>query len=224
MGKRPCVARGFTLIELLISMVIMIMIMAIGTTSYLLYANTWKRNSDQFDQTVERYRRVELVSAALDRTVPYYVTEDDQPAFYFLGRDDGLTGVTASSVTQPDQMAIYRLFREPDDDGGYQLVYEEAAISSPLRQLNQELPFNYRAVIFTRLERIEFSYYGWPNRRVQLNQFESSDAKQQWFEEYDGAERLSHPTQISVRLGHYDWLFSVPDITTQLLSQQESDE
>ncbi|WP_404401726.1 prepilin-type N-terminal cleavage/methylation domain-containing protein [Idiomarina seosinensis] len=224
MENRTRGTRGFTLIELLISMVIMIMIMVLGTTSYLLYANTWKRNSDQFDRTTEDYRRIELVTQALERTVPYYVTEQENPAFYFLGRREGLTGITASSVTRPDQMAIYRLFREPSEAGGLQLVYEEAAINEPLRQLDQELPFNYRAVLFTAIDRLEFDYYGWPNRRVQLNQFEDNDARQEWFEAYDGAERLSHPTELRVTLNDYEWLIQVPDITTQLLSQQEQDE
>ena len=221
MGSRDSHAiSGFTIIELLIALTIMMMMMVIGVTTFSFLADAWKKQRGNFDDYFSDYQTLNLVLSATENTRPYYITENGEPAFYFLGRDDGFTAVTSNSVTRPGRMAVYRVIAEYNDQQ-WQLIYEEAPLNFVLSSLDQSLPFNFRRVVLSDSNPIVFEYYGWEN--LQVLSSDATDVNKQWFKDYDGAERALHPLSVKVTQGDFVWRFDISDISLRILAQQSQD-
>jgi prepilin-type N-terminal cleavage/methylation domain-containing protein len=214
--------RGFTLVEMLVALVVLSLVIGISTYAYALFARQWDGKLGRFEQAQAEYQRLEWLAAALQDTLPYVVRDDDgQIGFYFLGRDEGLTLVTMSPIFQTAQPALIRVFREPDGDGAWQLVYEEAPFDGQLLvRSDQRLEFRHRIVIARGLPRPEFRYYGWPDLSTWLMASEVSGAARSWFVEYDGMTRRYHPEIIELRIGNSPTAFAVPArVESQIAAQ-----
>lgn len=224
---------GFTLIEVLLALTIMSMTMVAGTYFFQFISNNWQKTKAEVAQAEERFYTWQLVTEALHGTVPKLVYPEagssvGSVGFYFLGRENGFTGVTLSSVQEPRNPAVYRLFVE-DADGGesLRLVYEEAVIDSfSLVHAEQELPFNYRAVVWRDLSSVKFTYTGWESYDVRMEQMVNETGFELIFDysDYDGISRRQHPLEITIRLDNFDWSLSVPDVSTELISSSVSDD
>jgi prepilin-type N-terminal cleavage/methylation domain-containing protein len=197
--------RGFTLVELLIAMAILGMVIGIATYGYSLFMRHWEGQLGRFDATLAQAQRLDLVFAAMENTLPWVVRDQrGNPGFYFLGRDQGLTLVTSRPVFTPDDMGVIRVFREPDANGTWQLVYEEAPLGDELlRDAGQTLPFQHRMVVLRGVLSLEFSYFGWESleKRMQATESPELGIVPQWVAEYDGLERRQHPQRIAMKLG-----------------------
>jgi len=203
--------RAFTLIEMLVAVAILGSVIAIGSYGYALYARHWTARRDHFEVAASEYRRLDLVLRAVRATLPWMVRDaSGRPGFYFLGRDEGMTLVTASPVFAGEGTAVIRLFREPAGEGRWNLVYEEAPLAGvALRQAGQLLPFSHRMVVLTGLPRIEFSYYGWASIDAHDRAVESG-AQAQWYDAYDGLATQLHPDRIALRFGAQEALLFMP--------------
>lgn len=220
---------GFTLIELMISLAILTMIMLIGVTSYRILAENWSRQRGEFDQRLAQFKAFDLSYASVKNTRPYYVTTSSMdtteeagtagPAFYFLGDEQGFTGVTSNSVVSPGSLAIYRILREPQGNGQFRLVYEEAALTEPLLSLDQTLPFSYRQTLFYDIEEIGFNYRGWDSL-AQMMESSETDQGARWFKKFDGEEKQHHPVAIKIKLDEVVWQIDVPDVSLEVLDKQ----
>lgn len=218
----PRALRGFTLVEMLVAMVVLSLVIGISTYAYSLFARQWDGKLGRLEQAQANYQRLEWLAASLEDTLPYIVRDDEgEIGFYFLGRDEGLTLVTMSPIVQTEQPALIRVFREPDGNGAWQLVYEEAPFDRQLLvRANQRLEFRHRIIIARDLPRPEFRYFGWPDLSAWLMSGEAPDSGRSWFEEYDGMMRRYHPALIELRLGDSATVFAVPArIESQVVDQ-----
>lgn len=208
----PRALRGFTLVEMLVALVVLSLVIGISTYAYALIAQQWDGELGSFEQAQAEYQRLDWLAAALEDTLPYVVRDaDDEIGFYFLGRDEGLTLVTMSPIFETGTPALIRVFREVDDDGAWQLVYEEAPFEQQLLvRADQRLEFRHRLIIARDLPRPEFRYFGWPDLATWLSSGLEPGARRAWFIEYDGMTRRYHPEKIELRIGDSATVFAVP--------------
>lgn len=208
----PRTLKGFSLLEMLVAVVVLSMVIAISTYAYSLFVRQWDGHLGRFDEAQAQYQRLDWLAAALADTLPYVVRdEQDQLGFYFLGRDEGLTLVTMSPIFGVGEPALIRVFRELDEGGAWQLVYEEAPFSGTLlARADQRMEFRHRLVIARGLPQPAFRYFGWADLITRLTQEDLPGAERSWSSEYDGLKRRYHPEKIEMRLGEDAAIFDVP--------------
>lgn len=223
-------AQGFTLVETLISLVLISLVMLSAALAYQYFTQNWQRNQDKFTDVREDYRTWQLVHKVTQGIYPKVVLSDnDALGFYFLGRDDGFTGVASISVQDPNSSVVFRIFREPNDDDGFRLVYEEAPLGSQsLERASQTLPFNFRRVLLENAADIQFRYQGWENLAVRSMAISAEGmadtiAEPQWFAEYDGMQRSLHPLAIEIDAAGVVWFITLPDSAVAELSRYTDD-
>lgn len=222
--------RAFTLIETLIAMVLLSLLMLSGALAYDYFTQNWQRNKAAMSTAMQRHHLTTLVQRVTQQTYPkvvYKNREAQQLAFYFLGREEGFTAVASASVQDPSLPAVYRLFREQKANGKWRLVYEEAPLDGVvLREPNQELPFNFRRILYDDVETLDFSYYGWENYDVRRDMASGESAVQaapQWYNEYDGLARVLHPQAVRINLSGMSWFITVSDASMDTLGVYFSD-
>ncbi|HET8816651.1 MAG TPA: prepilin-type N-terminal cleavage/methylation domain-containing protein [Pseudidiomarina sp.] len=221
---------GFTLVETLISLVLISLVMLSAAMAYQYFTQNWQRNQSNFLDVRENYRTWQLVHQVTDAIYPKVVFDDNQvPGFYFLGRDDGFTGVASISAQDPSTSAVFRIFREPNQNNGFRLVYEEATLGQQaLQRAGQTLPFNFRRILIENAASISFRYQGWQNiavrsRAIAAEGFEERIATPEWFSDYDGMERSLHPLAIEINAAGVVWFITLPDSAVAELSRYTSD-
>jgi len=208
----PRALKGFSLLEMLVAITVLSIVIGISTYAYSLFIRQWDGHLGRFDEAQAQYQRLEWLSAALEDTLPYIVRDDQgQLGFYFLGRDEGLTLVTMSPIFNVGEPALIRVFREPDEDDTWRLVYEEAPFAGTLLvRADQRMDFRHRLVIARGLPRPVFRYFGWASLGSRLTIEDASPERRSWFAEYDGLRRGFHPERIELRLGSDTAVFDVP--------------
>ena len=199
----PRALKGFSLLEMLVAVVVLSMVIGISTYAYSMFIRQWDGRLGRFDEAQAQYQRLEWLAAALEDTLPYVVRDDEGAlGFYFLGREEGLTLVTMSPIFAIGEPALIRVFREPDEEDAWKLVYEEAPFAGTLLvHPDQRMDFRHRLVIARGLPRPVFRYFGWTDLRSRVTVEESLSAERLWFDEYDGIVRQFHPEKIELRLG-----------------------
>lgn len=208
----PRTLKGFSLLEMLVAIVVLSIVIGISTYAYSMFVRQWDGHLGRFDEAQSQYQRLEWLAAALHDTLPYLVRdENDATGFYFLGRDEGLTLVTMSPIFGIGEPALIRVFREPEEDGAWRLVYEEAPFAGTLlARADQRMVFRHRLVIARGLPQPRFRYFGWADSSTRLSTEELEGVDRKWFEEYDGLQRRYHPEKIELRLGKDAAVFDVP--------------
>jgi prepilin-type N-terminal cleavage/methylation domain-containing protein len=209
MTMRP---RGFTLLELLIAMTIFGLVVGIAGYGYSLYSRHWSGQLGHFEAAAAGYQRLDLVTAALQNALPYMVRDaQGLSGFYFLGRQEGLTLVTASPVYSPGGEAVIRVFREPAAEASWNLVYEEAPLAGvDLRYADQQLPFAHRMIVLRGLKRLEFAYFGSISIKGRFATGEQSTELMRWFDSYDGLKTRLHPDRIALKFADGEAVVFVP--------------
>ena len=212
--------QGFTLVETLIAMVILMSLIFTANYTYSFYTRYWSGKLGQFDQSLFTARGLLQLKQAVESAIPYVVRgEGDDVGFYFLGRDEGFTLVSASPIfgSTEHSSSVIRVFRE-QENGHYQVVYEEAPLSRELLvDLEQELTFTNRLVLFKTEQPISFDYYGWPNRNARYSQ--TTDAnKRLWRAIYDGAKTDIQPLAIRMHIGEQSAIFRLSEGHEKLIN------
>jgi prepilin-type N-terminal cleavage/methylation domain-containing protein len=213
--------KGFTLVELLITMAIMALIMAVAGFNYNQYSQFWHKRFGNFDQQQAQMRGKLQLRDALNAMAPYIVKNSNGDwVYYFLGREEGLTFITYAPIfAQEGGTSVVRVFREPQQDGNFRLIYEEAPLSPiSLTQVDQVLNFQYRLVIADDLPEINFSYFGWPNRDAKYNKETSSGIKASWSNNYDGAETKLQPDKVKISSAFVEFNLNVAAGDKKLLN------
>lgn len=212
---------GFTLIEMLISTVLLLMVLATANFAYSFFNQYWNGRLGHFDQTLFSARSMLQTQMAIESAIPYVVETEKKGTygFYFLGRDEGLTLVSASPIFSnvANASAVVRIFREQTEDG-FQLVYEEAPLDQQLLlSLDQELTFNYRIVMASHKEKIAFSYFGWPSREDRYA-LTPKPLLRRWFTEYDAAKTRMQPLKVKIEIDNEALVFELPEGHEKLLN------
>jgi prepilin-type N-terminal cleavage/methylation domain-containing protein len=225
-------AHGFTLVEVLLTMAILTMLMLTAAYAYNFITQNWKRNQQLYERELAQYKSATLVYRAVADTQPKIVKgkataslqgASSRPGFYFLGRDNGFTAYTNTAAQDPAYPAVYRLFRERSDNGQFSLIYEEAMLNNVLlTRAEQNLPFSFRLTVATGLNELNFEYYGWASAQAKMaadpetgNEFGSPE----WFNEYDGMQRVQHPLVVQVIVEDFLWPIQVIDVSSELLNR-----
>jgi hypothetical protein len=228
---------GFTLIEALLATTLMSLLMLTATYVYNYISQNWDRQRHQYNRQLEQHIDVTLVSRVLRNsyakvvypTDPLSAVRPEVPGYYFLGRQDGFTAVSASSVQNLNHPAVYRVFREPVPGNTelWQLVYEEAPlVAVPLYHAGQELNFNFRRVLLTDLTELKFAYQGFVSIQERTDKVEeagSPDGQPLWHDEYDGMNTKQHPVQINIVINNFVWPVRVGDNFNLTYGQTNSD-
>ena len=205
--------QGYTLIELMLAVVVLMGLIFTANFSYSLYTRYWDGRLGSFDRSLYYYQGLLQVKETIESALPYIVTnEQNEHGFYFLGRDEGFTLVTAAPIFAPtvNDAAVVRIFREQTADG-YQLVYEEAPLTdSLLVQLNQNLNFKYRTVLLRTREPITFNYFGWAVREHRFDRFTYRDFHPEWSAFYDGAVTRIQPLRVGMSIGQQVLEYDLP--------------
>jgi prepilin-type N-terminal cleavage/methylation domain-containing protein len=212
--------RGFTLIELLIAISVLLLLMTLSMYGYQLFNQQWQKKLSDFDTQFQKFKHYEMASGTLKGIVPYMVNDGQNAGFYFLGRDEGFTAVSAVPVFAGKTLVVFRIFKEQDQQGKFRLVYEEASLNDTLLvNAKQQLPFSRRLVLFENQNYITFRY------RVRSYQDDLSPdglgagKYYQWQNSIDGLQQKSHPQQIEISLSGFLWTFQVAERATALKSR-----
>lgn len=206
---------GFTLIEVLIALVILMGLMFTANYSYSLYTQYWHGRIGNFDQTLFYYRGLLQLKETLDSSIPYIVRggEGVKETFYFLGRTEGFTVVTAAPIfaTTVNDAAVVRVFSERKGDG-YQLVYEEAPLSDKvLINIDQQLDFRYRTVLMVSQYPIKFEYFGWSSMEHKVRPNGKPESLPSWRAQYDAATTRVQPKKVKITINGQDLEYDLPE-------------
>jgi prepilin-type N-terminal cleavage/methylation domain-containing protein len=213
---------GFTLLELLISITILGLVIGIASFSFSLFTRHWEGPRSGFERASGQAQRLDLLQRALTAALPWVVRDNDgRLGFYFLGREEGLTLVTASPIYTVGAPAVIRVFREPEDGGGYRLVYEEASLAETLlRDGSQTLPFRYRLIVLEGVRDLSFRYFGWESLQSRLQADEGEVVQSpRWWPDYDGLTRVEQPQRVGMRLGGFEAIFAMSDRSSALINR-----
>lgn len=214
--------RGFTLIELLISITILGLVIGLATYGFSLFSRHWNGPRSDFERYSGQMQRLDLLSRAMNDALPWIVKDDSgRSGFYFLGRDEGLTLVTASPIYAIGAPAVIRVFRERDGSGRWRLVYEEASLESTLlRNGSQTLPFKNRLVVLEGLASVSFQFLGWTSIEERLGADDIElGVPPRWWDEFDGLARRHQPQRVTINLGGFKAFFDMPERTEALLNR-----
>lgn len=213
---------GFTLIELLIAVAILSMVVGLSTYAFSMFSSHWASRERAQLRSQGEYRRVFLLQRALSSCVPWVVRNTaGGVGFYFLGRDEGMTLVTARPIFSADVPAVIRVFREPDGPGRFKLVYEEAPLGSAgLSVADQQLIFRHRLVVLRNINSLTFRFFGWPSSiaRAQATAADTGET-QRWYVQFDGLRGVSHPDRLEIGINGASWLVNVPATADMALSR-----
>jgi len=156
-------SNGFSLIELLVAFAIMSMTLLIATTGFSFFMKHWDGQLTHFDQAAKNARRLMLMKRAFTGVYPYILRDKQRKAvLYFEGSQDSVVGVTLTSFFLPQQPSVFRLSVEQQPDFTYNLVYEEAINPAMvLTSLHQNIEFNRKIIIFSQLNNVKLSYFGY---------------------------------------------------------------
>jgi prepilin-type N-terminal cleavage/methylation domain-containing protein len=195
---------GYTLVEVLIAMVILVSLMFTANYSYSMYSQYFSGRLGQFDRSMFRYQGMLQIKETIESAIPYIVKNSrGEHTFYFLGRAQGLTFVSAApifAVTNND-VSVVRIFSEQTAQG-YQLVYEEAPLTDTLLvDLDQPLDFKYRTVLMKSTELLSFSYFGWDVREHKYDRQTHTTTVPRWGDSYDASVTRVQPEILKMHIG-----------------------
>ena len=203
---------GFTLIELLIVIVILTSLLTMAAMTIQTLTRQWQADSNRQQQQFTLYKHLDLLATALQATIAYEVHSDAGYGFYFLGRDDGFTGVTESGIYHAGKLAVYRVLKEPTGTGKFALYYEEAAIANtPLLNAAQQLDFNFRLNIAADLDSLQFDYFGWPDVTTRMDAATTAKDLRRWEQHFDGIARGLQPEKIAITFDDTVWPIMLSD-------------
>ncbi|MGB1197717.1 MAG: PulJ/GspJ family protein [Thalassotalea sp.] len=204
-------SQGFTLVELLLAMVVFSSLIALATYSLMHFERFWHKDLGKFSQVKFNNQSLLQLNDVIKSAYPQIaLTKRKNEAYYFLGRDEGITFVSYapifSSLAEP---AVVRIFRESSNNG-YRLVYEEAPLNNqPLIYLAQELNFIHRLILIDNLPSLSFMYCGLPQRSIGLDISKKNDPS--CFSEYDGVETRLNPEIIIISMAEEKLVFDLPN-------------
>jgi prepilin-type N-terminal cleavage/methylation domain-containing protein len=179
-------ARGFTLIEVLLAMILLSIVMYVGSLSFSIFSERWRKDMGGFNADVSDARRLLLLRQVLHGAANYLVRDiDDRAVYLFYGDAKQLVFVSNSPILRGGQQALIRLTVETLENGQQQLKYSESAfIKQPVFQLSA-LPESTDSVVLLQSENIRFNYFGWQSFAARVHYTESYQGSPNWQVAYD---------------------------------------
>jgi len=199
----------------MIVMTILLLLLGMVLLSVQTFTKHWKTASDKYQISLAGYKNIDLLASALHGQIPQLVrSQNGSVGFYFLGDQDGFTGVTESPVFNQSPSAVFRVLKERQPDGRYSLYYEEAPLAVyALVNAAQEHQFNFRLLVLKNLQQLDFSYFGWENFDDYNRYFSelTTERNVRWLARYDGLQMRLQPERIALNIGTFRWIFRAPE-------------
>lgn len=204
-------SKGFTLIELMIAITILSLLLFTGSFSYSLMSERWNKELGQFSQSAKQAKNLELLQRLLEGVQPYVVVDKNKkPSFFFIGDNNSLLGVSRSGLFETEYPVIFRLTANVKESGTVDLVYQSASTKNILLiGTDQSIEFTKQVVLFTGLDKVEFSYYGWSHLYEKSAEIKNSN-NQRWYERFSGIDNQLMPEKYSVTLIKDEQKLSIP--------------
>jgi len=192
---------GFTLIELMIAISILTLLLFTGAYSYSLMSERWNKELGQFSSTAKTAKHLELLQRLAEGVQPYVVVDDKKkPLLFFIGNKTSLLAVSRAGLFSDEFPEIFRLTTVEKENGKVDFIYQSASTKNILLTgTNQELTFDKKLVLFSDLDKVMFSYYGWTHLYIK-NSIETNVKKPQWFERYSGIDNQLMPEKYMITL------------------------
>ncbi|MFH4665286.1 prepilin-type N-terminal cleavage/methylation domain-containing protein [Vibrio cidicii] len=157
--------RGFTLIEMLVAMVLLSATVMIATSGYRQYISGSRTFVSKYKEDVKQHQVKALVRERLEHSLLYYSKKSSnfysKEVFpYWYGDKNQIQAVTSSSLSMPENSALYRLFLKDD-----RVVYCEENIdkSIPIMHLQPTMNCFDEVIVAEKVSNMQISYFGWPN-------------------------------------------------------------
>lgn len=208
---------GFTLIELLVAIALFAVVIGLSSITLTSISGFFKKAEQKDDNSYNSYLAVNAVTKALVSTVSYEVTGNGRFGFYFLGRDDGFTGITEQPVFSSSALAVYRFFREVNPDGTFDLIYEEAPMLRPLLYLDQINDFNFRVKYRSGIKDYKFNYYGHLSLETK---YDPENQQLVFHKSFDGHKLGMQPISVIIEFDQNVFKFNLADRTEVLVGSR----
>lgn len=181
-------AKGFTLIEVLLAMILLSIVMYIGSLSFSVFSERWRKDLGGFNTDVSEARKLLLLRQVLHGAANYLVRDQQNRAVYlFAGEAGQLVFVTNNPLFQPEAQALVRLTVRTLPDGQQQLLYSESSFATTPLFTNTPLPAPEKTLVLLQSENIRFNYFGWDSFAARSRFIEYSEGELQWQTQYDAA-------------------------------------
>jgi prepilin-type N-terminal cleavage/methylation domain-containing protein len=198
---------GFTLIELLIVTILLSLLMFSGTYAYSLFTNKWQSELGHFNQSNLQATGFVHLQKILANISPYVIrTDNNQPAFFFVGGPDSLLAITHDGLFTDNSAEAFRLSSVKAADGTYQLLYQARSLANmAIINESQSVEFSDEIVLVDRLDKIQFRYFGWSSYGDKKSQ--SADnlvGEIKWYDVFSGIDKQLTPEKIVLKLTQGD--------------------
>lgn len=193
-------SKGFTLIELLIGMSILSMLLITANYSYSILANRWDKGLGDFNDTMQFSKNIYVLDRLIKGVQPYVIKDETgKSAIFFVGGKQSLLGVSLNSIRYPGRAEFFRLSAIQNESRTYDVIYQSVPFDHRIiNEANQEIEFQYKAILFSNVKDVSFRYYGWKHIYDKTDNDGSKEAN--WFDIYSGVKSRYFPSQIIFKL------------------------
>jgi len=198
--KNQC-QKGFTLIELMIAISILSLLLFTGAYSYSLMSERWNKELGQFSTSAKVAKNLDLLQRLLTGVSPFVVVDNKRkPSFFFIGASDSLLAVSNTGLFSNNYPEIFRLTSLEKENGLIDLIYQsESTENVLLTGTAQSIDFAKEIILFSDLDSVSFSYFGWENIFVKNSRSETG-FKQKWQNSYSGIDKQLIPNLFTLVL------------------------
>ena len=199
--KTTSLKNGFTLIELMISISILSLLLFTGAYSYSLMSERWNKELGQFSNSAKTAKHLELLQHLVEGVQPYVVVDENKkPSLFFIGNKTSLLAVSRAGFFSGKFPEIFRLTAIEKENGKVDFIYQSVSTKNILLTgTNQDLIFDKKLILFSDLDQVKFSYYGW-SHLYSKNSEENNRNRPQWFERYSGIDNQLMPENYNITL------------------------
>ncbi|MEH8021208.1 prepilin-type N-terminal cleavage/methylation domain-containing protein [Rheinheimera metallidurans] len=181
-------AKGFTLIEVLLAMVLLSVVMYIGSLSFSIFSERWRKDLGSFNTHVSDAKKLLLLRQLLHGAANYIVRDTNNNAVYlFYGDEQQLVFITNQPIFQTAAQALVRLTVKTLPSGEQQLLYAESSfLKQPLFR-DAPLPQPDKTMVLLQSKHVRFNYYGWRSFADRSQFMEDSEGQLEWSATYNAA-------------------------------------
>jgi len=196
---------GFTLIELMIAISILTLLLFTGSYSYSLMSERWNKELGQFASSTDITKNLERLQRLLEGVQPYVVVDQKKsPSLFFIGDKTSLLAVSRAGLFSGEYPEIFRLTTLTKENGKVDLVYQSVSTEHVLLTgTNQEISFTKQLTLFSDLEQVSFSYYGWQHlydKNALASERVTGNKKPKWFDKFSGIDNKIMPEKYQLTL------------------------
>jgi len=202
---------GFTLIELMIAISILSMLLFTGSYTYSLMSQRWNKELGNFSTSAKIAKNLAILQRLLEGVQPFVVIDNKRtPSFFFIGDKTSLLAVSSAGIYSGEYPEIFRLTTIDKENGLVDLIYQSASTENIiLTKTDQNIQFTKKLTLFTDIQKVDFSYFGWNNLSEKSNASENGKRKL-WLSMYSGINNQLIPELFRLTLTKSNTKVQIP--------------